>query len=154
MKEAIKVEARMKPTIDVTPRAAEPPAPGFNLGDLYYLFFRHKWKILITFLAGLFGSVAFYFLKPAEYQSEAKILIRYIVEGKTGTSAKDEAQMKSPDSGGENIINSEIEILTSRDLAALVADAVGPEKVLAKAGGGTDRLRAAGVISRGLTVEV
>lgn len=154
MKEPINVEARVKPTINITPRPPEPPAPGFNLGDLYYIFFRHTWKILLIFVAGLLGSLAYYFLQPPVYQSQAKILIRYIVEGKTGTSARDDAQMKSPDSAGANIINSEIEILTSLDLAAQVADAVGPEKILAKVGGGNERLRAAGVIRRGLTVDV
>ncbi|MEI2725730.1 MAG: Wzz/FepE/Etk N-terminal domain-containing protein [Verrucomicrobiota bacterium] len=124
-----------------------------NLGDLYYIFFRHKWKILLIFLAGLLGSVGYYLVKPPLYQSEAKILIRYIVEGKTTTSAKDDSQLKSPDSRGDNIINSEIEILTSFDLATLVADAVGPEKILAKLGGGNDRLQAAVVIRRGLTVD-
>lgn len=132
----------------------ETPAPGLNLGDLYYIFFRHKGKILLIFLAGLLGAVAYYFVRPPMYQSEAKILIRYIVEGKTGTSAKEESQVKSPDTGGANIINSEIEILTSLDLAEHVADAVGPGKILAKLGGGDDRSRAAGVIHKGLKVEV
>ena len=154
MKEATQVEARRKPTNEVPPRPPESSAPSFNLGDLYYLFFRHKWKILLIFLAGLLGSVAFYFVKPPVYLSEAKILIRYIMEGKAATSAKDDSQMKSPDAGGANIINSEIEILTSLDLAALVADAVGPEKILAKLGGGHDRLTAALVIHEGLKVEV
>lgn len=144
----------MKPPIEVSGRPPEAPAPGLNLGDLYYIFFRHKWKILLTFIAGIMGATGFYFTRTPVYVSEAKILIRYIVESKTGTSAKDDSQTKSPDAGGQNIINSEIEILTSLDLAALVADAVGPEKILAKLGGGNERLRAAGVIRGGLKVEV
>lgn len=144
----------MKEPIDVLVSAPESPAPGLSLGDLYYIFFRHKGKILLIFLAGLLGATAYYFTKPPMYQSQAKILVRYIVEGRTGTSAKDESQMRSPDSGGANIINSEIEILTSLDLAVLVADAVGPEKILAKLGGGNDRLQAAGVIHGGLKVDV
>ncbi len=148
------VKAHMKEPIDVTVPQSETPAPGLNLGDFYYIFFRHKGKILLIFLAGLIGAASYYFVRPPVYQSEAKILIRYIVEGKTGTSAKDELQMKSPDSQGANIINSEIEILTSLDLAEHVADSVGPEKILAKLGGGNDRVRAATVIHGGLKVEV
>ena len=140
--------------IEVTVPTSETPAPGLNLGDLYYIFFRHKWKILLIFLAGLLGSVTYFFSKPPMFQSETKILVRYIVEGKPITSAKDESQVRDPDSGGGNIISSEIEILTSFDLAALVVDTVGPEKILAKLGGGDDRLRAAAVISKGLKVEV
>ncbi len=147
-------EARMKAPIEETVPPPEAPPPGLNLGDFYYIFFRHKGKILFIFLAGLVSAAAFYFTKPPMYQSEAKILIRYIVEGKTGTSAKDESQMKSPDSGGATIISSELEILTSLDLAVQVADAVGPEKILAKLGGGNDRMQAAGVIHDALKVDV
>ncbi len=143
----------MKPAIDVPVRSPESPLPGLNLGDFYYILFRHKWKILLIFVAGVLGSVGYYFSKPPVYQSEAKILVLSVVEGKTSTSAKDESQVKSPDSAGGNIINSEIEILTSLDLAALVADAVGPEKILAKAGGGSDRSTAAAVIRAGLKAE-
>jgi uncharacterized protein involved in exopolysaccharide biosynthesis/Mrp family chromosome partitioning ATPase len=144
----------MKTPLVAQIRTDESPSPGLNLGDFYYIFFRHKWKILLIFLAGVLGSVACYVVKPPLYQSETEILIRYIVEGKTATSAKDDSQIKPLDSGGANIINSEIVVLTSLDLAALVADAVGPEKILAKLGGGNDRLRAAGVIHQGLLVEV
>src|SRR5439155_616244 len=41
----------------------------------------------------------------------------------------------------------------SFDLACQVADFIGPERVLAKVGGGTNRIRAAGVIKRNLVIE-
>lgn len=144
--------------INVVARPIEPPPPpGFSVSDIAYLFFRHKWKILGIFCLGLAGAVGFYFLRPPPYQSEAKILIRYILEAKTAAPTPGgaaDSQLKSPDSRGENIINSEIEILTSFDLAAQVADLVGPEKILARLGGGTNRLAAAGAIRGRLRVDV
>ena len=60
--------------------------------------------------------------------------------------------MQSVDVGGQNIINSEIEILTSLDVAKSVVAKVGPEKILAKKGGGSDPLAAAGVVCSGIEV--
>lgn len=144
----------MKPPTQTPSRPGAAPASGLSLGDLYYILFRHKWKIILIFLAGLLGAGGLYLAKPPMYQSQAKILIRFILESKNTVAADDDARVKSPDSRGDNIINSEIEILTSFDLAGLVADVVGPEKVLAQVGGGTDRTQAAAVIRRGVQVDV
>lgn len=144
----------MKEPINITARTVEPAAPGFTVGDLYYLLFRHKWKIALIFLGSLMAAAALYFTRTPIYRSEAKILIRYILESKSTSPGNNEAQVKSPDSGGNNIINSEIEILTSLDLAARVADLVGPEKILGPFGGGNDRMFAAALIRRDLQVDV
>ena len=61
--------------------------------------------------------------------------------------------MHSVDVSAQNIINSEIEILTSLDVAKQVAANVGPEKILAKKGGGSNPLAAAGVVCSGIEVE-
>ena len=50
------------------------------------------------------------------------------------------------------MINAEIQILTSFDLAQQVANTVGPEKILAKAGGGKDAMMAAYLVRQGLKV--
>ena len=59
---------------------------------------------------------------------------------------------KSPDRGGETILSSEQEILTSHDLARSVAKAVGPARILTADGGGDDLEQAATVVTRGLVV--
>jgi uncharacterized protein involved in exopolysaccharide biosynthesis/Mrp family chromosome partitioning ATPase len=130
------------------------PVPGLNAADLIYMLFRHKWKILFCFLLGVGAAAFIYFRNPPSYVTEAKILVRYILENRPALTKTEDADIKTPDSRGENIINSEIEILTSLDLALQVADAVGPRNVLAAYGGGEDRNRAAAYIRRGLTVNV
>src|SRR3990172_12049043 len=142
----------MNEPINIQARPVEVRAAGLDLADLQYIFFRHKWKILLFFLAGVAVAAALYFLRPPMYQSEAKILIRYVLETVPTPSQSSDTTMKSPDSRGENIINSELEIISSLDLAAQVAEAVGPEKILAAIGGGTNKTSAASVIRGGLSV--
>jgi uncharacterized protein involved in exopolysaccharide biosynthesis/Mrp family chromosome partitioning ATPase len=132
-----------------------PHAPGLTLGDIYYALFRHKWKILLCSATGLLAAVGIYRFYPPPAASEAKLFIRYVIteSQKIGLGANDE-RAKSPDQRGETIMSSEMEILTSLNLARLVAQAVGPEKILAKAGGGNDLNRAAVIIQGNLAVAV
>ncbi len=126
-----------------------------TLADVYYVLFRHKWKIVLVSGAGLLAAVGFFFLWPVTYGSEAKLFIRYVQDTKSpGQVGTADPKVKSPDERGENIINSELEVLTSLDLALEVATNVGPEQILAKAGGGADPNKAAGLIRAGLLVEV
>ena len=81
-------------------------------------------------------------------------MVRYVLDTKGVSPPDPDAQIKSTDSGGQNIINSEVEILTSLNVAVQVADIVGPERVLAKRGGGNDRKAAARVICSGISVEI
>ncbi len=137
-----------------------------TLGDIYYTLFRHKWKIVLCSFAGVAAAFGVYKLRPPPYQSEAKLFVRYVITaGKTLGPAGEADQTKSPDQGGETIMTSETEILSSTDLAAQVARIIGPEMILAKAGGGKtairpqadsdkDAIAATNVIQNGLTVEV
>jgi uncharacterized protein involved in exopolysaccharide biosynthesis/Mrp family chromosome partitioning ATPase len=125
-----------------------------TLGDIYYVLFRHKWKIILCSVAGLVAAVTLYVLNPPPYQSEAELFIRYVLESRSPNPTVDGPKMISPDDQGQTIINSEIEILRSLDSAQHVADAIGPEKILAKAGGGKDRIQAAALVRKNLTVQV
>ena len=128
--------------------------PNIKVGDIYYVLFRHKWTIILCSAAGLLAAFALYKLQPPPYQSEARLFIRYVTEGKALNPPGEDAKTKSPDQGGETIINSELQILTSLDLAKQVAATIGPEKILGKAGVESAPIAAAFVISNGLTVEV
>ncbi len=128
-------------------------SPGMSLSDIYYVLFRHKWKILCFSAAGLVAAAGIYSFKPPLYTSAAKLYVRYVEDARlpngTGNS-----QIKLPDARGENIINSEVEILTSLDIAREVVDAIGAEKLLAKAGGGSDLNRAAALVKKNISVDV
>jgi polysaccharide biosynthesis transport protein len=126
---------------------------GISLGDIYYVLFRQKLKIVLLSAMGILASTGFYMFKPPLYQSEAKLFILYVVTTQVPKMAGPEANVKSPDERGENIMNSEVEILTSLDLIKQTVTTITPEKILAKAGGGNDPDKAAALVKSNLIVE-
>jgi uncharacterized protein involved in exopolysaccharide biosynthesis/Mrp family chromosome partitioning ATPase len=122
-------------------------------GDIYFILFRHKWKILLLSLAGIAAAAAYWWYYPPPFQSESKLFIRYVLDNRSVNTDSKNAQMSSPDNMGQSIINSEMEILTSYDLAQQAAKDIGPEKILAKYGGGNDPTKAAEIIKKNLVVE-
>lgn len=131
-----------------------PPAPsGMSLEDIQYVLFRHKWKILICTLLGLLTSLGLYLFMPPPYQSEAMLFIRYVMENSTPGIPGADSKAVSPDQRGETIINSEVAILSSQDIAEDVADTVGPDKILGKTKDTKDRNHAAAQIGRQLVID-
>jgi uncharacterized protein involved in exopolysaccharide biosynthesis len=103
-----------------------------SFNEILFMLFRHKWKVLLFALAGLIAAVVVYFLTPPVYESQAKLLVRYVVD----RSAIDNLDSANKTLGipSESVINSEVEILTSTDLAMQVAEAIGVDH-LARATG-------------------
>ncbi len=134
-------------------RQGEQPG-GMGLDDIYYVLFRHKWKIMVLSLLGVSAAAAFHFLQPPLYQSEAELYIRYISEGRSLSPSGLDPKTRSPDERGDTIISSEAEIIQSFDLAQRVATNVGAEKILAKLGGGKDLNPAASYIKKHLSIEL
>jgi polysaccharide biosynthesis transport protein len=120
---------------------------------VYYVLFKHKWKIITCSTAGLLAAIALVAFRPPLYESEAKLFIRYVLDSKSPSPTPDGSRVISG-YDGQSFINSEIEILNSLDLVEQVVDTIGPDRILAKAGGGRDRIRAANVVRKGLVVEV
>src|SRR5260221_3795330 len=111
-----------------------PPNAPITLNDVYYVLFRHKWMILGFFAAAILAAGTLFLLLPKRYVSEAKLLVRYVQDTRNIAPGEKDPQVRTPDSRGETIINSEVEILTSLDLAEEVAEVLGPLKILAKTG--------------------
>ena len=129
-------------------QAAAPQS--LNLQDILYILFRHKWKILTCSALGLTAAAAVFFLYPTMYESQAKLLVRYVVD----TSAIDQVESRSTGPASENLINSEVEILTSWDLAMQVASAVGIERLVPKADREAELAQAARSVQLGLNASV
>ncbi|HZF00393.1 MAG TPA: Wzz/FepE/Etk N-terminal domain-containing protein [Methylomirabilota bacterium] len=139
----------MKPTNNN--HTNEPPA--MTPGDIYFILFRHKWKIILMSLVGIAAASAYWWFYPPPFQSEAELFIRYVLDSRSVNADAKNARMTSPDTMGQSVINSEMEILSSYDLARQVAKDVGPEKILAGYGGGNDPVKAAGIVKKNLKVE-
>ena len=139
-----------------SPHAANgqhPPA-GFSVDDAVFTLFRHKWLILAFVCLGCVGAVAVRFVQPPLYVSKAKLMVHYVVNNREMTPATpDSPHSQSLDAGAQNIINAETEIITSLDVAKHAAENIGPGRILAKKGGGTNLLAAAGAICSGIEVD-
>jgi len=110
--------------------------------------------MLIGFaLAGILAAVSFYFIRSPVYQSEAKLFIRYLQENKSVSAFGSEPDIKRINDRGDNIINAELEILTSLDVAKDAAEKIGPEKLLGPGAAGSDTHAAAALIQKSMTVE-
>ncbi len=130
------------------------PPPGLSLGltDIYHILFRQKWKILAAWMAGFALTAAVWAFWPVAYESEAKLLVKYILEDKPYRPVFSNSTIQSPGIGVDGSIKAEVQILTSFDISLIVATNVGAEKILKKAGGGGDVFVAASLIQKGLSV--
>jgi polysaccharide biosynthesis transport protein len=106
---------------------SEEQRSGMSLNDVLFILFRHKWKILICSAIGILAAAGTPFFMPPLYESRAKLLVRYVVE----RSAIDgmDSQGKNLGTPSESAINSEVEILTSSDLAMQVASKIGVDRL-------------------------
>src|SRR3954468_4496900 len=132
------------------------PSPQLTVADIYYVLFKHKWMILIFSTLGLGAAAAIYFIAPPPYVSQAKLLVRYVEDSRAATGpGTDPTAVKPINSQPEGVLESEANILTSLDVAALAVDAIGADKILGKAKGATtNRELAALEIRKNLDVEV
>jgi uncharacterized protein involved in exopolysaccharide biosynthesis/Mrp family chromosome partitioning ATPase len=126
------------------------PTAGMSLSDLYYVVFRHQWKIVSLSLAGILAAGLFYLLKAPPYQSQAELLIQYVSQARSLSLAGRDSRIIVPDAGGAGVISAEIQILTSLDVAKTAAGNLGAAKILAKFGGGDDVIKAATLIQGNL----
>jgi polysaccharide biosynthesis transport protein len=106
----------------------QPSHSGMNLYDILFMLFRHKWKIICLALAGVLGASAVFLFFPPAYESDAKLFVRYVMD-KSAVDGMD-SQIKTPNALTDSVISSEVEILTSLDLAREVAEAIGVDKIL------------------------
>jgi len=107
---------------------SEPQNTGMNFHDMLFILFRYKWMILIFTTVGIVAAVALYFHLPRYYQADAEVFVRYVVD-KSAVDSPDDAAVKTSGSDDDNAINSEVEILTTLDLATQVAQAIGVDRL-------------------------
>ncbi|MBX3744425.1 MAG: hypothetical protein KF833_03880 [Verrucomicrobiae bacterium] len=114
----------------MNPRPADSQSSGgFSTQDIYYVLFRHKGKILLLTLLGLIAAAGVYFTARPTYVSEARLHIRFVTENRNITP-DGSGTVRTPDPRGDNIINSELEMLTSFNLVREVVESVGATNIV------------------------
>ena len=101
--------------------------PQNTFRDFIGILFKHRKIAMGFFLAVIAVVAAATFLAPRIYESEAKLFIRLGRETMSQDSITSGQRVMISQSL-ENQINSEIEVLRSRELASRVVKAIGPEK--------------------------
>ena len=110
--------------------ANSPQFPQRSLRDFYYILFRHKWKAAIFFLAVVATVTMGTFLATEIYLAEAKLMLRIGRENVSLDPTATTGQVISIGQSRDSEINSELQILNSRELAGKVVDALGPKSFL------------------------
>jgi succinoglycan biosynthesis transport protein ExoP len=108
-------------------------ASPFNIHSIFFILFKWKKTILSLGLLGLLVAGAIMLLYPKTYESDAELLVRYVLERNGVDSVDTVSGTSSKSSGGltvDGAIATEVAIITSWDLAVQAAEALGPSKVL------------------------
>ena len=53
---------------------------GVKLGDIFFSLFKRKRTIMVCAALGIIAAAVVYFLYPPSYESQAKLLVRYVIE--------------------------------------------------------------------------
>lgn len=117
--------------------------------EIYYILHRHKWLIAIVAVLSVTAALILRSFWRVPYESSAMLMIKYVHDDKLPEKTA-ENQM-STDIRGEAAINSELDVLRSYDLASNVVAILGAQKIMARVGGGTNPVEAAGLIMRNFT---
>ena len=111
----------------------EPEHSNLNLNNILFAIFKWKRTIIGFTLFGILAAAAVYFFYPAVYESDARLLVRYVLE-RSGYDPVDAVQGQGTRGGSgltiDAVIAAEVSILTSWDLSVQVAEALGPNRVL------------------------
>jgi uncharacterized protein involved in exopolysaccharide biosynthesis/Mrp family chromosome partitioning ATPase len=103
---------------------------GIKPGDIFFALFKRKRAIMVCAAIGIIAAAAVYFLYPPSYESQAKLLVRYVLERSAVDPVEAEKAGVASSNEADKVIGAEMEILTSWDLAMQVAQAIGPQRLL------------------------
>src|SRR5881396_963250 len=98
---------------------------GIHLSDILFALFKRKRTIILCALLGIIAAAGYYFLYPPVYESDARLLVRYVLERSAVDPIDAEKAAAASSNYTDRVIDAEIEILTSWDLAVQVAQAIG-----------------------------
>lgn len=128
-----------------------------SLGNIYFILFRHKWKIMVSTTVGLIAAVVAYVSTKPSYVSEARLFIQYI-ETDAPVSFDNSTRVNQLNRKSDSVISNELQILTSNDLVEDLVKNLGPSTIIPEPEDPAAKPRhssmAVSTIHKGLAVEV
>jgi uncharacterized protein involved in exopolysaccharide biosynthesis len=105
-------------------------AQAATLRDFLTVLFKHKTKMLVVFFSVVVTVTVLSFLLPPTYEAKSSMLVKFGRENLYSPEAGSNSPVVSfGQQNAEEILNSEVEILTNGDLADRVITAIGVEKL-------------------------
>jgi len=104
--------------------------PQGSLRDVYFILFRHKWKMILFFLAVVVTVIVGSFCSARIYRSEAKLLVQLGRESVTLDPTATTGQIISVSQSREREIQTELAILNSQEIAKKAVDDIGVNVLL------------------------
>jgi succinoglycan biosynthesis transport protein ExoP len=98
----------------------KPLPSGISLGDITYVLFKHKWKIILFSFLCAAAAAVYYWKADPPFISQSKLMVRYVVN----QSIEDDFNTTVGTDAGrqmESIMDGQLAILTSWDVASTVA---------------------------------
>jgi uncharacterized protein involved in exopolysaccharide biosynthesis/Mrp family chromosome partitioning ATPase len=105
---------------------------GIHSSDILFALFKRKRTIILCALLGIVAAAAYYFLYPPMYESDARLLVRYVLDRSAVDPIDNTSRPNVTGKTSDSIIDAEVQILTSWDLAVQVAEAIGPKRLGAR----------------------
>jgi uncharacterized protein involved in exopolysaccharide biosynthesis len=102
----------------------------FSLRDILILLFKYKYKIVSIFLLTIAAAYGIYKIIPVRYEASAVLMVRY---GREYTAPNVNSDQNTLRINLAEIVNSEVAILSSKDLKETVIDKIGADKIVPKA---------------------
>jgi polysaccharide biosynthesis protein PslE len=117
----------------------------FNIRDYLTLFFKHKFKIVVTFLLVIAATGVFVLRTPQQYVAKAVVMVKF---GREFVPVSEVGDTRPPSLNPDAIINTEMQILTGHELVMRVVNAIGPDQLYPDPSGNmvSPELRMEGVI--------
>ena len=109
--------------------APESGSQGFNLRDILVVVCKHKYKILSVFLLSVICAYIVYHILPVRYEAKSILMLRNGREYTTPNVGDGQAPLRV---GLAEIMNSEVSILSSKDLKETVIREIGVDKFVSK----------------------
>src|SRR5438046_4386335 len=98
----------------MTEHRTEPEHSNFNLSNILFAIFKRKRTIIGFALFGFIAAAAVYFFYPAVYESDARLLVRYVLE-RSAVDPVDALSSQGGKSGtgitNDGVIGAEVSIL-------------------------------------------
>jgi polysaccharide biosynthesis protein PslE len=98
--------------------------------EVFYVIFRHKWKIILVFLLTVALVTLVTFMLPETYESRAGLLLRFGKENLPAVLDDEVTTLVDVTNDRTNELNAVMAVLTSYELAEQVVDAIGEGWIL------------------------